>query len=122
MKNSVSALLIVIGWWPVCCAKAETVTFDFDMATPALARGQGTPFDQVSGGVTARFSSPSDTLTAAFSVQTDASNPGWKLSKFCGNYVYPNNQNRNVLQIQSKPPAGDKKTGAANRLLKGTDT
>jgi len=73
-----------------------TVTFDLDSGAPALAPGQDTPFDQTSGGVTARFSSPSG---PAFSVQSDATT-GWRMSQFSGNYLYSNNQNGNALDIK----------------------
>lgn len=97
MKLWVSTVLMAaLGPWPASSAKAQTVTFDFDTGTPALTRGQSTPFDQTSGGITARFSSPSG---PAFSIQSDAST-GWKMSKFSGNYVYANNQNKNVLDIK----------------------
>jgi uncharacterized protein (TIGR03437 family) len=77
-------------------AGAQTVTFDFDNASPALVTGQNLPFDQTAGSMTAHFSSPQG---AVFSVQSDATT-GWKLSQFSGNYLYDNNQNRNVLQVQ----------------------
>jgi uncharacterized protein (TIGR03437 family) len=97
MKIRGSALLIAaLGSWPACSAKAQTVTFDFDTGTPALSRGQSTPFDQTSGGVTARFSSPSG---SGFSIQSDAST-GWKMSKFSGNYLYANSLSSNVLDIK----------------------
>jgi hypothetical protein len=62
-----------------------SVTFDFDTATPSLAAGQAVPFDQLSGSITAHWSSP---LGAAFAVQTDSST-GYRLSKFSGNYLDP---------------------------------
>lgn len=97
METWHSVLLIaVLGTWSAHCAKAQTVIFNFDTGTPTLARGQNLPFDQTAGGITAQFSSPSG---AAFSVQSDATT-GWKLSQFSGNYLYDNNQNRNVLSIK----------------------
>ena len=54
--------------WPDSFAKVQTVTFDFDSGTPTLSRGQSTPFEQRSGGITAQFSSPTG---AAFSIQND---------------------------------------------------
>ncbi len=89
-----------LGLWPAFPAPAQTVTFDFDSATPALTAGQGIPFDQTAGGVTARFSSPSG---PAFSIQTD-SGTGWRMSKFSGNYLYANNQNKNALDIIFSQP------------------
>src|SRR5512135_1087524 len=78
----------------------SAVTFDFDTGTPALSLGQGTPFDQTSGGVTATFSSPA---AQAFSVQTDAST-NFKLSKFSGHYLYDNTLNGNALDIKFSQP------------------
>ena len=76
-------------------AAAGTVVFDFDTGMPALVVRQNTPLDQTAGGVTAHFSSM---LDPAFSVQTYGTTfipASW----FSGNFLYPNNQNRNVLQI-----------------------
>lgn len=87
---------ILAGW-----AEGQTVTFDFDNGMPPLAAGQSTPFDQTSGGITARFSSPSG---AAFSIQTDSST-GWKMSRFSGKYLSSNNLNLNTLVIRFSQPA-----------------
>jgi hypothetical protein len=78
------------------CAWAQTVNFDFDTGIPALTVGQGVPFDQTSGGVTAQFSSPQGNV---FSVQTDASF-GYTLSQFSGHYLYPSRINADPLTIQ----------------------
>ena len=88
------------GWELAYSVQAQTVTFDFDGGTPPLSRGQSTPIDQTSGGVTARFTSPSG---PAFSVQSDAST-GFKLSSFSGNYLYDNDNHRNVLDIKFSQP------------------
>jgi hypothetical protein len=94
---------LVIGLWlalPWPAVSQSTVTFDFDTGTPALTPGVAIPFDQTSGGITAHFSSPSG---PAFSVQTD-STTSFRLSKFSGNYLYYNNNNRNALGIQFSQP------------------
>ncbi len=93
-------LVAAAGLWPVISARGQTVTFDFDSGTPVLSTGQNTPFDQTSGGITARFSSPPGT---AFSIQTD-SRTGWRITRFSGNYLYDNNQNRNALDIAFSQP------------------
>ncbi len=91
------------GLLVLCCyAAAQTVTFDFDTATPALGTGQNVPFDQTAGGLTAHFSSPS-IPAPAFSIQTDVST-GWRLSQFSGPYVYDNNVNANALDIKFSQP------------------
>jgi hypothetical protein len=72
------------------------VIFDFDTGSPRPAPGQNTPFDQTSGGVTARFSSLSD--PAAFSIQTGATT-FLRLSRFSGNYLYDNSALRKSLNI-----------------------
>jgi uncharacterized protein (TIGR03437 family) len=95
--SSAFLVLAALGLWR---ASAQTVVFDFDTGTPALANGQNIPFDQAWGTVSAHFSSPSG---PAFSIQTDAST-GWHLSQFSGHYLYANNQNGNKLQIQFNRP------------------
>lgn len=91
-------LIATVGLGLVSPATAQTITFDFDTGTPGLSTGQTVPFDQAAGGITASFSSPSGP-PAPFSVQTDAST-SYKLSKFSGKYVYPNNQNGSLLDIK----------------------
>ena len=91
-----SLLIALLGFWPSYPAQAQTVTFDFDSGTPTLFTGQSVPFDQTFGGVTAHFSSPQGSV---FSVQTDASTH-YQLSQFSGNYLYPNNLDRNYLDIK----------------------
>ncbi len=76
-------------------AQATSMTFDFDTGAPALLHGMGLPLAQTQDGMTAHFSSPS---ANAFSVQDDGSTH-FMLSQFSGNYLYPNNQNRNTLDI-----------------------
>ena len=86
---------VVFGSWIARPAKADTATFDFDTGTPATFAGEGIPLDQTSGGVTAHFSSPQGSV---FSIQNDGSTQ-FHLSQFSGNYLYPNNLNRNYLDI-----------------------
>jgi hypothetical protein len=95
-----SGLLIAAGISTAYVAAAQTVTFDFDTATPILSNGQNTPFDQTSGGISAHFSSPSG---AAFSVQSDGST-GWRMSRFSGKYISDNNLNKNLLDIKFGQP------------------
>jgi len=76
-------------------AEAAVVTFDFDTGAPPLYTGQSVPFDQTTSGVTAHFSSPQG---AAFSLQT-ASSTFFNLSQFSGKFVYPNNLDRNQLNV-----------------------
>ncbi len=85
---------------PVAFAGSSDITFDFDTTIPVLSVGQGTPLDQTSGGVTAHFSSPSD---PAFSVQNHDTT-FFVLSQFSSNYLYPNNMNRNPLDITFSQP------------------
>jgi hypothetical protein len=92
-------LLAVLGGWPAFSAKAQTVTFDFDIGTPTLFTGQSTPFDQMSGGITAHFSA----LSGVFSVQTAASMGRYTLSLFSGNFLAAGN-NGSRLDIQFDRP------------------
>ncbi len=71
-------------------AVSQAVTFDFDTGAPPLRTGQSLPLDQASGGVTAHF-------TGTFSAQSDASTH-FNLSRFSGNYLYPNTT-EGILQI-----------------------
>ncbi len=89
-------LLAALGVLPATCALAQPVMFDFDTGTPPLSVGQVIPFEQTSGGVTARFSSAGG---PAFSIQTNAST-GWRMSMFSGKYLYDNNLDRSVLTIE----------------------
>lgn len=92
----VSTLLTAaIGLWPPCCAKAQTVTFDFDSGAPTLAPYQNLPADQTSSGITARFSA----ISGGFSVQTDLTT-GFSLSRFYGKYLYPNTTRGSALRIE----------------------
>lgn len=68
--------------------------FDFDTGSPVPAKGQGTPFDYTSGGLTAHFSSPSGT----FSVQS-YDTTFFTLPQFSGNYLYQSNRSITSLNI-----------------------
>jgi len=81
-------------------ATKPTVTFDFDTGYPPLVETQTTPLNQTSNGITAYFSSPSDTSVApAFSVQS-YDTTFTKLSQFSGKYLYDNNPTRDILDIK----------------------
>jgi hypothetical protein len=76
------------------------VTFDFDTGNPLLSEGQNLPLNQTSEGITAYFSSPSDTLVAsAFSIQSYKTT-FITLSQFSGNYLYDNKPSRDTLEIK----------------------
>jgi hypothetical protein len=75
----------------------STITFDFDTGSPPLAANQGTPFNQTLNGLTASFSSPSD--SNAFSVK-DYDIESLQLSKFSGKYLYDNKPTRDILDIK----------------------
>ena len=79
-------------------ARAQTVTFDFDTATPTLTTGQATPFDQTTGGVAAHFTAAAGGLGGA-SIQNAANTPQLTLSLFSGNYTFPR-PSGDVLVIQ----------------------
>ena len=93
--GGVALLSAGIGFWPAFCAQANTVTFDFDTGTPALAPLQNLPLDQTAGEITAGFIA----ISGGFSVQTDLST-GFKLSQFSGNYLYPNTLRGSALRIE----------------------
>jgi hypothetical protein len=94
-----ACLAAIVSIWLVSSSLAATITFDFDTAVPALAPGVSTPFIQTSGGVTAVFSSPSDVMAPAFSIQ-NAATTFYTLSLLSGNYVWPNTVQRVTLEIQ----------------------
>ena len=97
MTIQCSALVLaVLGFQLAGLLNAQTATFDFDTGTPALSGGQSTPFDQTASGVTARFSAA---LGGGYSVQSD-STTGWKMSRFSGNYLYPNSLMTGSLDIK----------------------
>jgi hypothetical protein len=81
-----------------------TVTFDFDTGDPLLAEGQNTPINQTSDGITAHFSSPSDSvLGSPFSVQRYETT-FITLSQFSGKYLYDNKPSRDTLEIRFSQP------------------
>jgi len=81
-------------------ATQSTVAFDFDTGSPPPSLYQNTPFDYLtSGGVTAHFSSPSDVVQPAFSVQSTIP-LGYNLSMFSGQWLYDNQQSRDYLDIR----------------------
>jgi hypothetical protein len=81
-----------------------TVTFDFDTGDPLLAEGQNTPINQTSDGITAYFSSPSDSVVGSpFSVQRYETT-FITLSQFSGKYLYDNKPSRDTLEIRFSQP------------------
>ncbi len=95
----VAVVLLLVGLWPIHSAEALTVTFDFDTGTPPLSAGIGTPLDQTKTGVSAHFSSPSDSIGQGYSVQ-NAGTTFWTLSLFSGNYLIPNSVFKSFLDIK----------------------
>ena len=75
-------------------------TFDFDSGTPALVTGQGAPFAQTRGALSAHFSGLGGD---GFSVQTDAS-AGGLLSRFSGHYLCPDSLTPGALLIDFDRP------------------
>ncbi len=97
----VSLALVVAGlFWSGDAIRAQSVLFDFDTGTPALGIGTDLPFDRTAGGITAHFSS---TAGSVFSLESDGST-FFHLSRFSGKYLYPNNQDRNVLSVAFSQP------------------
>jgi len=77
-----------------------TVAFDFDTGSPPPSLYQNTPFDYLtSSGVAAHFSSTSDLVTPAFSVQSSIPT-GYNLSMFSGQWLYDNQLTRDYLDIK----------------------
>ena len=91
----VAALAVASIASSVSPVAAQITFFDFDTGTPMLFAGQDVPFDQTSGGMIASFRSPQG---LAFSVQNDGTT-FYKMSRFSGNYLWPNSIDRNVLDI-----------------------
>jgi hypothetical protein len=89
-------VLVAAGVMVLAATTRGNMIFDLDTATPVLATGQNVPFDQTSAGVMAHFSSPQG---AVFSVQSNATTH-FILSQFSGKYLYDNNLNQNLLDIQ----------------------
>lgn len=101
---AVVILVIIAGYissrFLIAPFSSEPVTFDFDTGYPILAETQNTPLNQTSNGITAYFSSPSDTTgTPAFSIQS-YDTTFIKLSQFSGKYFYDNKPSRDALEIR----------------------
>ena len=64
---------------------------------------QNTPFNQTSSGVTARFNSPSDRVSPAFSVQSYVTT-FLDLSQFSGKWLYDNKPSVDSLEIAFSQP------------------
>ncbi len=85
-------------------APPTTIVFNFDNGSPTLSVRQPTPFDQTSNGVTAHFSSPTDSLSRpSFSVQNLNSLASSSIvinsAKFSGLFLWPSTINRDHLDI-----------------------
>jgi len=92
--------IVIFSWGNIFPAPETTVSFDFDNGYPLLAETQNTPLNQTVSGITAHFSSPSDTVTApAFSIQS-YDTTFTKLSQFSGKYLYDNKPSRDTLEIE----------------------
>ncbi len=74
--------------------------FDFDTGSPPLAVGEVIPFAQASNGVVMQVSSPDG---GAFSLQSEGST-FLNLSRFSGQFVYPNSVNRSTLVLGFRQP------------------
>jgi len=75
------------------------IAFDFDTGSPFLIEGQNTPLSQTSNGLTASFSSPSDSATPAFSIQS-YDTTFFELPQFSGRWLYDNKPSRDLLDIK----------------------
>jgi len=97
------ALAYILSNAPTVTPTEPTITFDFDTGYPLLVETQNTPLNQTSGGVTARFSSPSDLTAPAFSVQS-YDTTFFKLSQFSGKWLYDNKPSMDPLDIMFSQP------------------
>jgi len=89
---------------PQDSASSQTaVVFDFDSGSPSLVEGQNTPFNQTSDGLTANFSSPSDSVSPAFSIQS-YDTTFIALPQFSGRWLYDNKPTRDSLIIRFSQP------------------
>ena len=86
-------------WAPPNDVFPNRTTFDFDTGSPSLIEGQNTPLDQTSNGLTASFSSPSDSVNPAFSIQSYHTT-FFELSQFSGRWLYDNKPSRDILDIK----------------------
>jgi len=82
-------------------APGTTVLFDFDTGPAGVPPGTSTPLEVTAGGLTARFSSPSD--PAAFSIQSYDST-FLNLPRFSGRYLYQNPIFKTDLHITFDQP------------------
>ena len=73
--------------------------FDFDSGSPLLPEFRNTPFNQTSNDLTAYFSSPSDSVAPAFSIQSHDTT-FTELSEFSGKYLYDNKPSKDILEIR----------------------
>ncbi len=71
------------------------VHFDFDSGDPALALHATVPFTQVSGGITATFTTPNANPPTV----ENAASTGHTLSKFSGKYLAPSNDAGTVIEV-----------------------
>jgi hypothetical protein len=80
-----------------------TVNFDFDTGSPLLIEGQNTPLSLTVDGLTASFSSPSDSISPAFSIQS-YQKTFLTLPQFSGKWLYDNKPSRDSLDIKFSQP------------------
>jgi len=76
----------------------QGIVFDFDSGFPVLVEGQNTPLSQTSNGLTAIFTSPSDSANPVFSIQS-YDTTFFKLPQFSGRWLYDNRPSRDMLMI-----------------------
>lgn len=84
---------------PNSSSNQTAIIFNFDTGSPSLVEGQNTPFNQTTNGLTASFSSPSDSVTPAFSIQS-YDTTFIVLPQFSGNWLYDNKPTRDSLIIR----------------------
>lgn len=99
------AIVYISTYWlptmlPLDSSNGQTViVFDFDASLSFLIEGQNTPLNQTSNGLTASFSSPSDSATPAFSIQS-YDTTFFELPQFSGRWLYDNKPSRDLLDIK----------------------
>jgi len=84
---------------PSSTSSQNAIVFDFDTGSPSLIEGQNTPLNQTSNGITASFSSPSDSVSPAFSIQS-YSTTFIVLPQFSDRWLYDNGPSRDSLIIR----------------------
>ena len=103
------AVLLVVGFVFVesqvfpASSTPPSATFDFETGFPILVETHNTPLNQTANGITALFSSPSDSFTPQFSIQSYETT-FTKLSLFSGKYLYDNKPSRDILEIKFSQP------------------